>query len=403
MTRPVGSVRIRIMYAITSFGGLASPWTSSRTARAPDPRSDVTRGAGEPSTSCGAITRWWPLRLGFSSFPALTSGRLAGSLDRIVKAKFRIAELLQDFGSRVHAATMSLHLLTTQKGNAVVNATYTVNCSILLTDIPLLDRPQAAKDAGFEAVEFWWPFPTPSPSDAEVTAFTRAIGDAGVQLTGLNFAAGDMPAGDRGILSNPALTQDFRDSVAVAVGIAETLGTKAFNALYGNRDEDSDASTQDDIAAENLAHAAAAADRIGATVLLEPVSGAPKYPLKTAADVIRVIDRVTAEYGTTNLRLLADLYHLDVNGDDASAAIREHGSRIGHVQIADAPGRGEPGTGELVLAKQLQEILDGGYTGYFGLEYKPTRPDTFDWLPRAERGANGVNIETLQQQQETRI
>jgi hydroxypyruvate isomerase len=285
----------------------------------------------------------------------------------------------------------------------VVNATYTVNCSILLTDIPLLDRPRAARDAGFEAVEFWWPFPSPSPSDAEVTAFTRAIQDAGVQLTGLNFAAGDMPAGDRGILSHPAHTQDFRDSVAVAIGIAETLGTRAFNALYGNRDADLPPSTQDEVAVDNLAHAAVAAERIGATVLLEPVSGAPLYPLKTAADVIQVIDRVHTQYGTTNLRLLADLYHLDVNGDDASAAIRDYASQIGHVQIADAPGRGEPGTGELALARQLQEILDGGFSGYFGLEYKATRPDTFDWLPRDERGANGVNIETLRQLQETRI
>ena len=71
---------------------------------------------------------------------------------------------------------------------------YTVNCSILLTDLPLLQRPQAARDAGFDAVEFWWPFDTPVPSDGQVDTFVRAIQDAGVQLTGLNFAAGDMPA-----------------------------------------------------------------------------------------------------------------------------------------------------------------------------------------------------------------
>jgi len=284
-----------------------------------------------------------------------------------------------------------------------VNATYTVNCSILLTDIPLLERAQAARDAGFEAVEFWWPFASPTPSDADVTTFTRAITDAGVQLTGLNFAAGDMPAGDRGILSNPALTQDFRNNVEIAVGIAETLGTRCFNALYGNRDEESTPSIQDHVAANNLAYAAAAADRIGATVLVEPVSGAPRYPLKTAADAIRVIDRVHAEHGTTNLRWLADLYHLEVNGDDASAAIRDHGGRIGHVQIADAPGRGEPGTGSLALSDQLQEIVDGGYQGHIGLEYKATRADTFDWLPVAERAASGVNLQTLRQQQEMRI
>ena len=252
-------------------------------------------------------------------------------------------------------------------------------------------------NAGFEAVEFWWPFDSPTPPDAEVSAFIRAIQDAGVQLTGLNFAAGDMPAGDRGILSNPALTQAFRDNVEIAVGIAETLGTRAFNALYGNRIDEHSPATQDQVATENLAYAALAADRIGATVLIEPVSGAPRYPLITAADAIRVIDRVHAEHGATNLRLLADLYHLHVNGDDIAAAISDYGSRIGHVQIADAPGRGEPGTGEIPLRSYLEQLAEQGYPGYVGLEYKATRPDTFEWLPRAARGA------TVQPQAETRI
>ena len=152
-----------------------------------------------------------------------------------------------------------------------MTAAYTVNCSILLTEVPLLDRPAAARDAGFEAVEFWWPFESPTPPDAEVANFIRAIQDAGVQLTGLNFAAGDMPAGDRGILSDPGNTRAFRENVEVAVGIAETLGTRAFNALYGNRIATSSPDTQDYVGAENLAYAADAADRIGATVLIEPL------------------------------------------------------------------------------------------------------------------------------------
>jgi hydroxypyruvate isomerase len=278
-----------------------------------------------------------------------------------------------------------------------MTATYTVNCSILLTELPLLHRPRAARHAGFEAVEFWWPFDTPTPPDDDVTAFIRAIQDAGVQLTGLNFAAGNMPAGDRGILSNPELTQAFRDNVEIAVGIAETLGTRAFNALYGNRIDDYSPATQDHVATENLAYAARAADRIGATVLVEPVSGAPRYPLLTAADAIRVIDRVHKEHGVTNVRLLADLYHLHVNGDDITAAINDYGSRIGHVQIADAPGRGEPGTGEIPLRTYFEQLTAQGYRGYIGLEYKATKPDTFEWLPRAERSA------TFQAQAETRI
>jgi hydroxypyruvate isomerase len=283
-----------------------------------------------------------------------------------------------------------------QERNAAMTA-YTVNCSILLTDLPLLDRPRAARNAGFGAVEFWWPFDSPTPPDADVGAFIRAIQDAGVQLTGLNFAAGDMPAGDRGILSNPASTQAFRDNVEIAVGIAETLGTRAFNALYGNRVDDYSPATQDDVAVGNLAYAAHAANRIGATVLVEPVSGAPKYPLLTAADCIRVINRVHDEHGAENLRMLADIYHLHVNGDDIPAAITDYGGRIGHVQIADAPGRGEPGTGDIPMKTYLEQLAAQGYRGYVGLEYKATKPDTFDWLPREER------VATVQPQAETRI
>lgn len=274
---------------------------------------------------------------------------------------------------------------------------YTVNCSILLTDLPLLDRPAAAKTAGFDAVEFWWPFGSPTPADAEVAAFVGAIRDAGVQLTGLNFAAGDMPAGDRGILSDPGLTQAFRDNVEIAVGIADALGTRAFNALYGNRIDELSPVNQDDIATENLAYAARAAAGIGATVLVEPVSGAARYPLLLASDAIRVIDRVHDEHGATNLRLLADFYHLHVNGDNVTAVLENYGSRIGHVQIADAPGRGEPGTGQIPIRTYLEQLAAQGYDGYVGLEYKATRPDTFEWLPRAERGA------TWQAQAETRI
>lgn len=263
---------------------------------------------------------------------------------------------------------------------ADTHVNYTVNCSILFADVPLLDRPQRAKDAGFEAVEFWWPFSTPVPSDAEIDTFVSAIRDAGVQLTGLNFAAGDMPAGDRGILSDPAQVRAFRDNIDVAVAIGEQLGTKAFNALYGNRLDGVDPMQQDDVAIENLAAAGRAAARIGGVVLLEPVSGAPAYPITTAAGAVAIIRRVAREQDVHNLRLLADLYHLAVNGDDVPAVLDAHHDLIGHVQIADSPGRGEPGTGTLDLGGQLAALSARGYDGYVGLEYKATRQDTFDWL-----------------------
>src|SRR5689334_11655145 len=132
---------------------------------------------------------------------------------------------------------------------------YLVNCSMLFTEVPLLERPAAAKAAGFDTVEFWWPWPDqPVPGDAEVDAFVGAVRDAGVQLAGLNFFAGDLAGPDCGVLSIPSRSAQFRDNVEVTLGIGERLGTKAFNALYGNRVEDSSPQEQDDLGAENLAY-----------------------------------------------------------------------------------------------------------------------------------------------------
>ena len=222
--------------------------------------------------------------------------------------------------------------------NAEMTATYTVNCSILLTDVPLLDRPGAARNAGFDAVEFWWPFDSPTPPDADVTVFIRAIQDAGVQLTGLNFAAGDMPAGDRGILSNPASTQAFRDNVDSPSASPRPWDTRVQRAVRQPH--------------RRIPHPRGTGSRRDREPGLRRTGGGPyrrdstrrtrqrrtTVSVLTAADAIRVIDRVHNEHGVTNVRLLADLYHLHVNGDDITAAITDYGSRIGHVQIADAPG-----------------------------------------------------------------
>ena len=252
---------------------------------------------------------------------------------------------------------------------------WTVNCSILFTELPLLERPAAAKAAGFDAVEFWWPFPTAAPADAEVDSFVAAVESAGVSLTGLNLAAGDMPGGDRGLASWPGRESEFRDSIDIAAAIGKRLGTRVFNALYGNRVDGADPRDQDELAVQNLARAAALLD---GTVVLEPLSGAPRYPLRTATDALAVAERV----GAANVALLADLYHLTVNGDDVAVVIRDHGDRIGHVQIADAPGRHEPRTGEIPFDEHLAALAGAGYSGWIGLEYVPstTSERAFDWL-----------------------
>jgi hydroxypyruvate isomerase len=170
----------------------------------------------------------------------------------------------------------------------------------------------------------------------------------------------------------------------VVLGIGEALGVPAFNALYGNRVETASAAEQDELATENLTLAAKAAAGIGATVLVEPVSGPKPYPLRTAEDVVSVLDRV----GAANLGFLCDLFHLVNNGDDVDMAVAAYGNRIAHVQIADHPGRHQPGTGTLDLDRLLVQIERGGYAGRVGLEYVPSGStlDSLAWLPIERRG-----------------
>jgi hydroxypyruvate isomerase len=265
---------------------------------------------------------------------------------------------------------------------------YAANCSLLFTELPLLQRPAAAYAAGFRAVEFWWPWPSePVPSDRDLDAFVTAVADSGVRLVGLNFFAGDLAGPDCGVLSIPGRAQDFLDNVEVTIGIGERLGVGAFNALYGNRVPEVSPEVQDELGTENLVHAATAAERIGATVLVEPVSGPKPYPLRTAADVAAVIERVRSA-GPANVGLLFDLFHLANNGDDLDAAVARYQHLIAHVQVADHPGRNEPGAGSLDLDRHLSAIEAGGYSGYVALEYVPstTTPESLAWLPVERRG-----------------
>ncbi|WP_207399660.1 hydroxypyruvate isomerase family protein [Actinomadura fibrosa] len=258
---------------------------------------------------------------------------------------------------------------------------FAVNCSILFTGLPLLDRPAAAKATGFDAVEFWWPWPgEPVPSTAQVDAFCKAVEDAGVRLIGLNFYAGDMPAGERGVLSDPSRTDEFRDSIGTLLYIAERTGVRSFNALYGQRLDGVAPADQDRTATRNIVHAAHQVARLGGTVLIEPLArglnGA--YPLETAAAAVAVVERARAE-GAADVRLLFDAFHLTTNGDDLHKAAHEHAASIGHVQIADAPGRGRPGTGGIDFPGLFAVLDDIGYDGWISLEYVDPSPD-FTWL-----------------------
>jgi hydroxypyruvate isomerase len=270
---------------------------------------------------------------------------------------------------------------------------FVASCTFLFTEVPLLQRPAAARAAGFDAIEFWWPFDTADPDGAAVARFASSVKDAGVQLTGLNIYAGDTEAGERGLASIPGRASEFQAAVDAAVGIGGQLGVEGFTCLYGNRVDGIASEDQDELAAANLAYAARAAATAAARVLLEPVSGAPRYPLRTSADVVGVLDRLESA-GIGRVGLLADLYHLAVNQDEPTAAIRRHANRLAHVQIADFPGRHEPGSGELDLPGCLRELAAVGYQGRVALEYIPAAgtESGLAWLPRDLRGASKFTI-----------
>lgn len=260
---------------------------------------------------------------------------------------------------------------------------FDVNISIIFTELPFLERPHAAASAGFDSIEMWWPFAAPVPSGAEIERLLNTLGEAGTHLVALNFDAGDMAAGDRGLLSRSDNVARFRDNVDVVVEIARRTGCRLLNALYGNRDTEVLPEEQDEVAMANLLYAAKAADAIGATVLLEALNRfeSPLYPLVSSGSALAVIEKAW-HAGARNVGFLADLYHLSRMGETPDSVFRVAGDRLAHIQIADIPGRGEPGSGSLGVAGLLGPVERAGFTGPVGLEYRPSwEPEnSFEWL-----------------------
>ena len=259
---------------------------------------------------------------------------------------------------------------------------FDVNCSILFTELPLVRRAGAAKAAGFGGVEFWWPWEAVAPSDLAADAFVRSVDDAGVELVSLNFHTGDMAAGERGIVSHPARTAEFRENVAAAVELAGRMRCTRLNAPYGLRVPGVDVAEQDAVAVENLAFAARAAGGAGASVLVEAINSVdiPGFPVDSSDKALALIGKV----GAPNIGFLADLYHLAKMGEDVADVLSRYQESLLHVQVADPPGRGAPGTGNLDFEPLFRQLAGQGYGGWVGLEYVPAHPggsaSSFGWL-----------------------
>lgn len=257
---------------------------------------------------------------------------------------------------------------------------FAANVSLLFSEVPLPERFSRARSAGFEAVECWWPFADPDPSSAQVGAFVGALEAAEVRLTGINLFAGDMPAGERGVVSHPGRAEELTANLAAVRAIVEATGCDRVNALYGQRLPGVPATVQDETATYNLRRAVDALGDVGATVLVEPLTDGENgdYPVRTLEDALAVVDRVG-----DGAAVLFDVYHLHNNGADVVADVARVIGAVGHVQIADSPGRGEPGTGTIDFGTFFDTLDASGYAGWVGCEYRPTTrtEQTLTWLP----------------------
>lgn len=254
------------------------------------------------------------------------------------------------------------------------------NLSLLFTEHPYLDRFGAAAAHGFDTVESWWPFAAPDPTDREVDDLLGAIDAAGVRLTGMNVFAGDMASGERGIACLPDRADELERALPPLLRIAEETGCRAFNLLHGRLDPDLERGAQEEHAVSSYRLAAEAVSAAGGTILVEPLARGlnGNYPLETVEDALSLIEKV----GRTELALLLDTFHLGMNDVDIPSAAVAHAESIGHVQLADTPGRGEPGSGTLDLPAIGEALRRAGYRGSVAAEYRPTKETalTLGWL-----------------------
>jgi len=253
---------------------------------------------------------------------------------------------------------------------------FAANLSFLFTERPFLERFGAARSAGFAGVEFHFPYAFDRAALAEVVL------TSGLDVVLFNLPAGDWASGDRGIACHPRRIAEFQDGVGLAIDYAKLLGCPRLNCLAGIAPPQVDADRARETLVENLRFAAAVTQRAGIELLVEPLNtrDTPGFLVATSHAALAVIEQA----GLANLKLQYDIYHAQVMEGDLARSLREKLPRIGHVQLADNPGRNEPGTGEINFPFLLDDLDRIGYAGWVGCEYKPSgrSEDSFAWMAR---------------------
>ncbi|CAO4176821.1 hydroxypyruvate isomerase [Methylorubrum populi] len=251
---------------------------------------------------------------------------------------------------------------------------FAANLTMLFQEHDFLDRFDAAAQAGFRGVEFLFPY------DYRKEAIHERLVRHELRLVLHNLPAGDWAAGERGIAVLPERRAEFRDGVARAIDYAGALGCDQINCLAGIAPEGAERVRLNETLTENLAFAAAELKKAGIRLLIEPINtrDIPGFFLTNTAQAVALIDEV----GSDNLFVQYDAYHMQIMEGDLARTIRENLSRIAHVQLADNPGRNEPGTGEINYPFLFRHLDAIGYRGWIGCEYRPatTTQDGLSWF-----------------------
>jgi hydroxypyruvate isomerase len=260
---------------------------------------------------------------------------------------------------------------------------FAANLTMLFNEVGFLDRFAAARRAGFAGVEYLFPY------DHDAAEIRARLDEHGLTQVLHNLPAGNWGAGERGIACHPDRVAEFDDGVARAVQYAAALGCTQLNCLAGIAPAGLDPGRGRAALVGNLRGAARRLQDAGIRLLIEPINtrDIPGFFLRTTAQALEIIDEV----GSDNLFLQYDVYHMQIMEGDLATTLQKNLARIAHVQIADNPGRHEPGTGEINY-DFLFDFLDRiGYPGWIGCEYKPTAATEagLGWMTRRAALARG--------------
>lgn len=251
---------------------------------------------------------------------------------------------------------------------------FSANLSLLYAEHDFLGRFAAARGDGFAAVEFQLPYAYDKLELAE------SVRSAGLEVLLFNLPAGDWAAGERGIACHPQRIGEFQDGVGLAIEYAVALGCSRVNCLAGISPLDESAQRSRQTLIENLRFAASALKRAGIELLMEPVNtrDVPGFFVSTTRSALELM----SDAGSDNLHLQYDIYHAQVMEGDLARTLQENLPRIGHIQLADNPGRHEPGTGEINFPFLFRHLDALGYKGWIGCEYQPLTLTSagLDWI-----------------------